>query len=224
VTSIGDSAFQSCYILADLTISDGVTTIGKFAFWNCEALTSVTIPSSVKSIGKGGTFKGCTSLKLVQWNAVNCIIDAMDLKENCYPPFHNISSITNFTFGNNVKFIPACLCCGLSGLTSILIPESVMSIGVDAFKGCTSLKAIDIPDSVMIIEEGAFYGCTSLKIISIPSNAIIMEDGVFSGCKSLYVIRYRGTVEQCIGRYRYWDSWFHAKTIYCTDDDKTVYF
>ena len=223
VTSIGDKAFQGCCKLADLTISDGVTTIGTFAFKDCKTLTSVTIPSSVKSIGKGGTFQRCTSLKLVQWDAINCVIETVDSEGNYYPPFYNISSIKNFTFGNNVKFIPACLCCGLSGLTSIFIPDSVTSIGECAFEDCTSLKAIAIPESVMIIEKRAFTGCKSLKIISIPSNVIIIEDGAFD-INPYITIRYDGTVKQCKNRYGYWGDVFYGRKIYCSDGDVLISF
>ena len=211
----GDIAIPETVVFDERTYR--VTSIGERAF-SWEKLTSITIPEGVESIGEGGTFQGCTSLKLVQWNAVNCIIDA-DSKGSCYPPFYNLSSIKNFTFGNNVKFIPACLCCGLSGLTSITIPDNVQSIGYGAFYGCKSLKSIAIPESVMIIETKAFCGCESLKIIAIPCNVIIIEGGAFADYKSEIVIRYGGTVEQCKGRYRYCDGWLYCpgKTIHCTD-------
>ena len=223
VKSIKEEAFCNCTSLTSIVIPNSVTTIGKSAFEDCESLTSVTIPCSVTSIGKGGTFQGCTSLKSVQWNAINCTIDKQS-NGNYYPPFANLSNIKNFTFGNNVKSIPACLCYELSGLTSIVIPDSITSIGYGAFYHCSSLKAIDIPDSVMIIEACAFLGCKSLKIIALPSNALIIEDGAFADCNSWRVIRYGGTVKQCESRYRYWDQCFHHEIIYCTDGDKQIHW
>ena len=55
-----------------------------------------------------------------------------------------------------------------SGLTSVIIPDSVNSIAPLAFKGCTSLTSVTIPDSVTSIGNGAFTGCSGLTGITIP--------------------------------------------------------
>ena len=49
-------------------------------------------------------------------------------------------------------------------LTSVVIGDSVTSIGDRAFEDCSSLTSIVIPDSVTSIGESAFYGCDSLTI------------------------------------------------------------
>lgn len=56
VTSIGDSAFDECTELTDITIPESVTSIGWYAFKGCTGLTDITIPESVTSIG-GGAFE-----------------------------------------------------------------------------------------------------------------------------------------------------------------------
>ena len=75
---------------------------------------------------------------------------------------------------------------GCSNLKSINIPDSVTSIGAHAFHSCSSLKSIEIPDSVTTdIGERTFLGCSSLENIRLPNT--IREFGyyAFSGCKSL---------------------------------------
>ena len=66
VTSIGGSAFASCYSLTTVTIPDSVKSIGSYAFYNCSSLTSVTIPDSVTSIGNYA-FGNCYSLTSVEY-------------------------------------------------------------------------------------------------------------------------------------------------------------
>jgi hypothetical protein len=55
-----------------------------------------------------------------------------------------------------------------SSVTSITIPNSVTSIGGDAFYNCTALTSITIPNSVTSIGDYAFSGCTSLTNITAP--------------------------------------------------------
>ena len=74
---------------------------------------------------------------------------------------------------------------GCTGITSIVIPDSVISIDRSAFSGCTSLTEIVIPDSVTEIGRSAFEGCTSLSKVKLSKNLTGIGSGVFSGCTSL---------------------------------------
>ncbi len=74
---------------------------------------------------------------------------------------------------------------GFTGITSIVIPDSVISIGVSTFSGCTSLAEIVIPDSVTSIGGSAFSGCTSLSKVDLPKTLTTIEAGTFRDCTSL---------------------------------------
>ncbi len=64
VNSIGESAFEGCSELTDITIPSNVKTIKDGAFYDCKALTLLNIPDGVTSIGLGA-FSRCTNLESV---------------------------------------------------------------------------------------------------------------------------------------------------------------
>lgn len=71
---------------------------------------------------------------------------------------------------------------GCTSLTSVIVPNSVVSFGFMAFAGCSHLTSFTIPNSVTSIGEGAFYGCSSLMSIIIPNSVINIASSAFSGC------------------------------------------
>ena len=178
VTSIGDWAFADCKSLTSITIPNSVTSIGDWAFQYCSSLTSITIPNSVTTIGVKA-FADCLSLTSVVWNAKNCA----DCSYN--PPFIGCSQLTSFTFGENVKYIPAHLCSACKSLTSITISNSVTNIGESAFSGCSSLASVNIGNSVTTIGRDAFHYCFSLTSLTIPNSVTSIGDVAFSECSSL---------------------------------------
>ena len=177
VTSIGNWAFAGS-ALTSIFIPNSVTSIGEFAFADCSSLATITIPNSITSIGIKA-FADCLSLTSVVWNAKNCA----DCSYN--PPFIGCSQLTSFTFGENVKYIPAHLCSACKSLTSITISNSVTNIGESAFSGCSSLASVNIGNSVTTIGRDAFHYCFSLTSLTIPNSVTSIEDVAFSECSSL---------------------------------------
>ena len=76
-------------------------------------------------------------------------------------------SVTSIEIPNSVKSIGEEAFRNCSALTSIKIPNSVTSIGNSAFRNCSGLTSIVIPSSVISIGESAFYGCSELKNVEI---------------------------------------------------------
>ena len=103
-----------------------------------QGIKNISIPDGVTSIGNSA-FTGCSALTQVTWNAINCVDFSYDY--NTYPPFFDCP-VTDFTFGDQVKHIPAHLCYGMDKLTQITIPESVTSIGDWALYGCQALTEV----------------------------------------------------------------------------------
>ena len=167
VTSIGYAAFITCIYLTSINIPASVTTIGDWAFANCTGLTSINIPASVTSIGYS-TFLNCISLESISVAAGNTIYDS---RINCNALIETASNTL------------------MLGCKNTVIPNTVTSIGDNAFDGCEELKEITIPASVTSIGNYAFQECTSLTTVFMePTTPPTLGNYVFNACDELDAI------------------------------------
>ena len=75
-----------------------------------------------------------------------------------YNAFADNTALTSISIPNSVISIDDAAFIRCTGLTSIVIPKSVRSLGYNVFLGCTNLASITIPNSVTRIGSSAFNG------------------------------------------------------------------
>jgi len=177
-----------------------VTSIGDSTFQGCTGLNSVTIPDGVTQIGHS-TFQGCSGLGSVTIpNSVTNVGNSA---------FQGCMSVTNVTLGDHLGTIGGRAFSSTS-LRTIFIPDSVTSIGEEAFyytgltnvsigKGVirigvgafaqSALRSVTIPNNVLSIEGFAFYNCFSLTNVAIGQGVTNIGDEVFDGCMNLTAIK-----------------------------------
>ncbi len=173
--------------LTNIAIPNSVTKIGAQAFYD-SGLTELVVPENVDTVDENA-FANLTQLTSVTWNAIDCYMQysysinsafGTDSKSNSSVDAEDPNtSITSFTFGNNVEKIPANLCQNLSALTNIVIPTSVTSIGEYAFNNCAKITALTVPTNVNSVGNGAFDNMNSLQSVTWNAKQCNTEDNSF---------------------------------------------
>ena len=97
----------------------------------------------------------------------------------------NFSGLTNVIIPDSVTSIGNSAFSGCTGLTNMTILNSVTSIGNHAFSGCTGLTSVIILNSVTSIKDTTFFGCTGLTNVIIPNSVTSIGNHAFSGCTGL---------------------------------------
>ena len=103
----------------------------------------------------------------------------------CDEAFYYCSSLRSLVLPDSVTSIGDGTFGDCYSLCSIVIPDGITSIGNYAFADCRSLTDIVIPDSATSIGESAFDGCESLKSIVIPDGVTRIGKCAFCDCSSL---------------------------------------
>ena len=110
--------------------------------------------------------------------------------------FYNNYTIKSVIIPDSVTSIGSSAFDGCRSLTSVVIPDSVTSIGSHAFSSCSRLASIVITDSVTSIGGAAFSSCSSLTSVVIGNSVTSIGSSAFSDCNSLSNVYYTGSEEE----------------------------
>ena len=72
-----------------------------------------------------------------------------------------------------------------TSITSVVLPETITTIGSQAFSGCTQLKTINFPANLERIENSAFYNCRMLTEANMSDNITYIGTQAFQQCQNL---------------------------------------
>lgn len=133
--------FTGCTKLTNIIIPEKITQIPENCFEGCKALVSVSKPIDNTELAE--SFKGIT---IIGKNAFsNCsALKSINLKDS------SITILNEQTFYN------------CTSLKNIKLPETIKTVGSEAFSGCSALDSFIIPGNVQKINNSAFAG-TALK-------------------------------------------------------------
>ena len=178
VTSIGDTAFASCWQLVSVTFSGNVDSIGDSAFYYCIALENVTFSGDVGSIGSTA-FVDCNALENVTFSGnVGSIGDSAFFI--CY-------QLNTVTFSGNVGSIRDHAFTS-AALETVTFSGDVTSIGYGAFSSCRALENVTFSGDVGSIGYGAFRNCGALESVTFSGDVGSIGDNAFQYCTALTTI------------------------------------
>ncbi len=196
--SVKAQTFVNCKALKSITLPDSVTEIGESAFEG-SGLTEFVSPENCKTLGKYA-FRGCAGLtSLVLNDALTTIgtyvVYDSGLKELKLSPgvktyslvFDVTQNLETVILPDGMKTIPDKYLYGNKYIKNVVIPETVTSVGAQAFYGNESLASLNLKN-IETVGQKAFYGCAGLTDIDFGTALAKIETSAFEGCSGLAVI------------------------------------
>lgn len=198
-----NGVFAGCTALTSIELPAGTTKLGTYMFSRCESLTSVNLSE-------------LTQITEIPFRAFErCALSSVELPEN-------ISRVAKFAFSANYictglddygdeirtytiqDIVPneglieiGSNAFGGAVITSLILPNSLTTIGQEAFSGCYQLAEITWPDNKGFTEINGFDHCTSLPdsiFESLPVTVTSIGYEAFLGCR-FSSVSLPGTIE-----------------------------
>lgn len=191
-------------------VGPNYTTISVNNFINNQDIKSIMIPDTVVTISSS-VFQGCNNLSNINleniktvnstafrngFKNVDVVVNMPNLTNMKYGVFYessiikveNLGKITSIPNRWTIYDVTMGTFSGCKKLESVVLPDTLRTIGSDAFKNCTNLKSINFPTSITTINISAFENCTNLEIdLNLPNLTTMTGERVFknSGITSI---------------------------------------
>ena len=169
-----------------VVIEKGITSVGCYSFMKCKNLESVQLPNSLKVIGSYA-FNECESLKEIK------IPDSVERIYQC--AFADCKKLKSVQLSKNLTELYDGAF-EFTGLTKIVIPDGVKSIGYSTFCFCEDLKEVTLPNSLQSIFGSAFLYCTSLTAVTFPDSLEYIGGKAFNNCKKLKTVKFGNRLQE----------------------------
>ncbi len=185
---IGEQAFYQCRgLTGKITLPKALKAIVCGAFYSCK-ISEISFPQSLE-------YLGCMAF-------ANAAFEKAVLPDNCQlcpqgGQFYNNWVLAEAHLPDNSALVPADVF-RLFFFEKVNIPSKAITIGEFAFDQ-VKMSDIDFPETLESIGQNAFQSCNKLTTVVFPASLKSLGDRAFALCGSLTSIRCKATVPpECI--------------------------
>ena len=182
VENYGFGAFRNCSKLKQASFAN-TKVVESYAFYMCDALEEAVFSEKLERIGNGeissnpndqaASFYGCSSLKKV----------VIPDKKSGTVVIGNYAflcaGIQTLRLGYGIEYIQVG-CFRGTNIEELILPDSVINIGEEAFLGCQELKKVKFGKKIKSIEKGAFANCEKLRTVLLNEDLEEIGDYTFA--------------------------------------------
>ncbi len=148
---IPEGTFEYCHRLNNVILPDSLEEIGERAFFGNEILEEIVLPKNLRAIGNAA-FSGCNNMKeiqVVQENKYFCSKDGILYNKDCTQIFSAPGGYKGkLIIPEGITEIPASIFSECKGIIEIEFAKTVKHIGDGAFSYCDGLKSVVIPETI----------------------------------------------------------------------------
>jgi len=167
VTAIGEQAFANTLNLESITFApDSVLEKIENSVFENSAISEIDIPDSVTEIGD-------SSFNASGLTEISISASVTTIGEQAFANTENLESVT-FAADSLIENIEKATFLR-SAITSIVLPDGLVSIGPDAFNDASALTEVTIPSSVQSVGMDAFSSTTALERVYFLGDAPTLE-------------------------------------------------
>ena len=180
LTSIGDSAFRDCTGLTSIALPTSLTRIESIAFYGCTGLTGAAFPDGLTHIG-GSAFYGCTGLSSITLPRALTDLGTGAFARTKIAAFSSDSDKFTVDKGGAVYDAYGSLRAYPAGSSQTMyaIQAGTTKIYGDMFYGAEHLVTVMVPDSVGSIGPHAFYSMAGLEAVYFAGRSPSLDSEAF---------------------------------------------